>query len=309
MYKFMEYAARIRPYVAVFESVQQAFSGGRDLMQLLRDRLEYLTGDKWGLYHVKHNAISVGGAAIRRRYFWVASRIPFGVETYQLKGVPTLFDVIGDLTDLDVTWLPQPYRAPHSYWLRDQQMVSGTGFVDGHATRWTPYTRRAMDLVNGDKGVEWLERENISTVARRYYERHGELPESWNATSEKIINADFHMGYNQLTRWRKYGAARVVTGSAMDHNMHPDHDRPMTHREIARIMGFPDDWRIEPLRRISGLHTTWGKGITVQCGRWIGEWIRRSIEGNPGSDSGTEIGEREYLIDHTNHYREFTTES
>jgi hypothetical protein len=73
-----------------------------------------------------------------------------------------------------------------------------------------------------------------------------------------------------------------------------------THREVARIMGFPDTWLIEPLRNVPSLQATWGKGITVDCGNWIGGWIRAALEENPGSYTGVKIGEREHLIDVTN---------
>lgn len=309
MWAFVDYAARIRPYVAVFESVQQAYSGGRELMQALREKLEYETGDQWGLYHLKHNAACVGGAAIRRRYFWLVSRIPFGVEEYPLRAVPTLMDVIGDLMDLPQTWQAQPYRRMHSWWLKEQGMVSSSLLVDGHRNRQSPYTNRAVDLLDEDAGMEWNPREPISVIARRYYAKHGKLPSSWDATASKLIDSDFNMGFNQLTRWNGNAMARVATGGALDHIFHPVLNRPVTHREVARIMGFPDDWSVFNIRRISSLHMTWGKGITVQCGRWVGEWIRRSIEGMPGSQTGELIGDREYLIDHTHGYRRFTNES
>jgi hypothetical protein len=65
-------------------------------------------------------------------------------------------------------------------------------------------------------------------------------------------------------------------------------------------MGFPDTWLIEPLKNTPGLVATWGKGITVDCGRWIGEWIHSALDGQPGTHRGAEIGTREFLIDVTN---------
>jgi site-specific DNA-cytosine methylase len=309
MWALVEYAARVNPYVVAFESVQQAYSGGRDLMQALRTHLEELTGEAWNLYHVKHNAASVGGCAIRRRYFWVAARIPFGVEKYDLKAVPKLRDVISDLDGLDMTWEAQPYRRVYpSWWVNEHNLRSESGVVDGHRVDWCPYTRRAIDLLSAED-MAWGPREIISKVAKRYYEKTGDLPESWAASKEKLLASDFNMGYNQLTRWNPDKMARVITGGALTLVLHPWEDRPVSHREVARIMGFPDDWVIRPLRRVGGLRMTWGKGIAVQCGKWVGEWIRSSIEGSPGSDTGSTIGEREYLIDHTNEYRKFTDES
>lgn len=86
--------------------------------------------------------------------------------------------------------------------------------------------------------------------------------------------------------------------------IHPTRYRGLTHREVARIMGFPDDWRIRPLRDFKGLPPTWGKGIPVECGRWISTWARNSILGEPGEMVGEKIGDREFLIDVTNDWRQ-----
>lgn len=225
-----------------------------------------------------------------------------------MRGVPKLRDVISDLDGLSLTWGAQPYRRPPSWWVREQQLRSQHGVVDGHRVDWCPYTRRAVDLLQDD-GVTWKPREIISKVARRYYERNGELPTSWNGSQAKLVASDFNMGYNQLTRWNPDGMARVITGGALTLVMHPWEDRPVTHREVARIMGFPDDWNIYPLRHVGGLRMTWGKGIAVQCGRWITTWAKNSIEGNPGSDRGKLIGDREWLIDHTYTYKRHTDET
>ena len=85
--------------------------------------------------------------------------------------------------------------------------------------------------------------------------------------------------------------------------IHPTLDRTLTHREAARVLGFPDDWRIRPLRHVSGLQMTWGKGISVHCGSWIGSWVRRALAGEPGSYVGRPLGDREYDVDVTNAWK------
>ena len=299
MWAFVEYAARVRPQVAVFESVQLARTSddGHALMQALRRDLEERTGENWNLHHVRHNAIVVGGAAIRRRYFWLASRIPFGVERPKLQGFPRLNDVIGDLANLGTTWLPQPYRAPASWWSSSRRSPSGT--VDGHVHMDNPLTRRIRDLLDG---VEWKPNEAIGKVASRHWDEHGKLPDSWQHMEEKVVKNDFQMGFTTPTRWDGERYGRVVTGAGLHCIVHPWLPRTATHREVARILGFPDDWKIHPLRNVGGLNITWGKGITVDCGRWIGRWIRAALDGTPGSERGVEIGDREYDIDHTNGY-------
>lgn len=307
MWAFEDFVARTMPYIAVFESVGQAFSekgGGQQLMRDLRTKLEYDTGVQWNLHHVLHNNASVGGAAIRKRYFWVVSRIPFGIDPLEVTRVPVLQDVIGDLEGLAPTWEKQPYRRPPSWWARPRRSETG---VDGHFWRYTPATRRALDLIEG--GMTWGPKEILSQVAKRYFEHHGTLPESWPPNAvEKFTGNGWSMGYNQLIRWRADKMARVITGGGLDLVMHPHEDRTLTHREVARIQGFPDDWRIRPLRGASGLHLTWGKGIPVDCGKWIGGWIKLALEGTPSSYPGEPMGDREWLYNCTDAFRVATSE-
>lgn len=303
MWAFAEYTARCMPQVAIFESVQPAYTKGRPLMQSLRARVEELTGVQWNLHHVKHSAASLGGTSgTRRRYFWLVSRIPFGVERVSPERVPSLRSVIGDLQGLATTWEPQPYRSPASWWAESRR--SESGLVDGHQWRSTLGFTRAMDLLAGEGGEMWSEGERLNKIVRRFYEKHGKLPDSWNPkTVERLIRTDFWCGVAELTRWYYDKPAYVITGAGMETVIHPELDRTVTHREVARIMGFPDDWRIWTLRDWKSLHPTWGKGIPVDCGRWISSWAKHSIEGEPGSYSGDEIGEREYLIDVTDDWK------
>lgn len=303
MWHFWEGVARVRPYIAVMESVGQAYRQGADLMRDMHAKLEAETGEDWQLTHVLHNAASVGGAAIRRRYFMVCSRVPFGIEPPYIRRVPTLDEVIGDLENLPCTWEAQPYRSPASWWAKPRRSDSDT--VDGHQHRDSPLFRRALDLM---QGVTWGPKEHMSLVARKYYQTYGCLPPSWAATEEKVVKNDFHMGYNQMIRWRGDRVARVITGGGPDLVLHPHLDRLLTHREVARIMGFPDDWKIRPLRDASGLQLTWGKGIPVDCGRWIATWARRAVEGCPGRGVAQRLGEREWLYDVTESYRSVCAE-
>lgn len=297
MWSFVEYAARVKPQVAVFESVQLAFTrpDGLALMRALRARLEELTNERWTLYHVLHDAYSVGGVAHRRRYFWVAARIPFGIEWPRPDRLPVFNDAIGDLDDLPEQWSAQPRTQEPSHWAAPR--VRSDGLVDGHMSVRSPIVQRVVDLLSG---VEWREGEHLARVAKRYYDTHGRLPDSWAATQDRVVERGFNLGFNTPVRWKANEAARVITGAGPVITLHPRKARMLTHRETARVLGFPDDWLIDPLRGVPGLVATWGKGITVDCGNWIGSWIKAALEENPGSFTGVSIGDQEFLIDVTN---------
>jgi site-specific DNA-cytosine methylase len=298
MWAQVGYSAKVRPEVTIFESVQQAYKQGRPLMQALRTKMEEVTGDRYELVHILHNAASIGGAAIRKRYFMMLTKIPFGITQPHVERVPTLRESIGDLEGLNQMWEPQPYVNEPSWWAKSRR--SDAGVVDGHIGRNTPLARRAYDLM---RGVQWEEGEVMPDVARKHWETLGHLPLSWQSTAAKLVANDFKMGFYSMMRWNADRPARVITGGGVDLVLHYKEDRLLTHREVARIQGFPDTWKIEPLRTVSGLQLTWGKGIPVDCGRWIGTAIKDALDGNVGEDRGTLIGERERLIDCTDNYR------
>ena len=297
MWSFVDYAARVRPQVAVFESVQLAFTrpDGLALMRALRERLEELTGDQWTLHHVLHNVYSVGGVSHRRRYFWVATRVPFGIEWPHRDRLPVLDDAIGDLEHQPQAWEARPLVGTPSWWAKSR--TRDDGLVDGHVQVRAPLVQRVADLL---QGVEWQGGEHLATLARRFHHTHGGLPTSWSHIAEKTIASDFRLGYNTPVRWKGDEPGRVITGAGPIVAFHPRLPRPLTHREVARVMGFPDSWLINPLRGNPGLGMTWGKGITVDCGRWIGEWVHAALDEQPGQYKGESIGDREFLIDCTN---------
>lgn len=291
MWAFVDYAAKVKPLIAVFESVRAAYTKGHALMRDLRARLEARTGTTWTLHHVVHDAYALGGPAIRRRYFWVASRIPFGVEHPQLPLEPTLWNAIGDLESLAITMKSQPYATEPIPW--SSRLRSASGYVDGHAVLENPFAKRIADLA---AMIGWRQGKSIGEEAKRCYETHGTLPLSWQATQAHIVSRNFDFGFSGTARWPYDGPARVVTGAGPNIAVHPTQHRTLTHREVARIMGFPDDWLVEPIKGTPGLPATWGKGITVDAGRWIAYWVRASIEGAPGGLPWTSVGNRELEV-------------
>lgn len=293
MWAFQSYVTKARPQIAAFESVQHAYGTGKNLMRELRDKLEHDTGLKYTLHHVMHNSISLGGPANRPRYFWLVTQIPFGLEHPEPDLVPTFMETVGDLQGLDMTWEKQPYRYPETWW--SSRRRSPDGAVDGHITRNLTHAKRIEALVNA-LGGEWPQGWREEDACKFIYARDGKLPEAWKSQEDRLVRRNFDMGFNQMQRWYGNKPCRVITGGALSQAMHPTEARLFTHREAARIQGFPDNWRLWPLREYKSLHRTFGKGIPVDAGRWLGYWIQRALNGDPGTMMGEPVGDREYLM-------------
>jgi site-specific DNA-cytosine methylase len=332
---------------------------------MLHAKIEELSGYEYDLYHVLHNNASVGGVSNRRRYFFVCSRVPFGVDHYPLEYVPTFGDMLRDLTPLGLTMHEQPYKGTQhrgdrveilnsSRWCRDH-VHDGTGWVDGHDVSRSPSYDRVVELC---EVASWEQGESISDVLRKYHAEHGKLPRSWYYTTtvdvlddfgekipvldgdgnqavnkntkkplwqtvqmpkaDRLIETDFAMGHNQQVRWRDDRLANVVTGGACHLVLHPTLPRTLTQREAARIQGFPDAWKIYPVRDAPDLGPGWGKGVPVHAGHWIGEWARSSLDGTPGPIRGIPLAqynkklgilygakERELVVDLSNDFKAF----
>jgi len=281
MWNLIDFAAKCSPRAVIFESVAQAGRAGRPLMLALRSKLEDLTRQEWHLTHVFQNDLSLGGCAMRKRYFWVATREPFGVEVPKLDRVLTLRDAIEDLEDVPL------------------------GMMDGHVTLPSQRARRLAWLA---ANAAWKPGEMSGTALRRIVDSK-ELSEDWYTREGHIARTDSGTSLYAPRRWDYDKPARVLTGLALEENVHPTLPRTFTYREAARIMGYPDDWTMEPAVERRGVGAKWiGKQIPVAAGRWIATWAKASLEGAPGELRGEEVGERERCIDVTHAWKEAAAE-
>jgi site-specific DNA-cytosine methylase len=303
MWGITEYAAKVKPEIFVFESVAIAYKDGRGLMQQLRARLEELSGEKYHLTHVLHSARSCGAPQFRQRYFFVAHRVPFGMEAPDTQFLPTMRDTIQDLENLSLSWDDQAFAPDLSMihpQLQRRHGYRADGMIDGHMTHSTPHTRNMEALANV---VDWHEGESNVAALRRAAEQSIAIPDGWQSRAEDLERAGWSTSFDRVRRYKSDGPSPVIVGDSLTMNLHYKLNRTLTHREVARIMGYPDDWRIAPLKGAPQLIRFWGKGVTVDCGRWLGTWLRNSFDGSPGVDTGVEIGDRESLIDYKNWYK------
>ena len=187
MWDLVEYAAKCDAEVVVMESVPTAgkdsAKGGRPLMQRLRQFINELTGHDYKLYHCFHNGAALGASSVRRRYFMVLSRIPFGVSIPEIDKVVHMREVLEDIAYED-TSIAQPFRSyltGPNFWTkmkREGSVVSGNfTFFDVYESA---HGRRLADAIALD---DWREGEQLVDVMKRYFEETGgEFPpgEAWS---------------------------------------------------------------------------------------------------------------------------------
>jgi site-specific DNA-cytosine methylase len=281
MHALVGYAGAIDPQVIAFESVAQAYKEGLPLMRQLHQKLMAQTGhDDWQLYHVLHNNLSVGGCAVRRRYFWVASRVPLEFSYPELSYLPTVRDAIQDLEHLALTWELQPYGSPDFGTRWSRQLRAPGGYTDGHHPLPDDTGDRRLWALR-EHSEPWEEGETLRDWARRTYDRLGTLPEPWTQQQlQRHVEKEWDgFGFHQPKRWRYDRQAHVITGGSPGSVVHPTQYRHLTMREVARIMGFPDTWRIAPYRDSRTMKESWGKGIPVHSGLWLARCVRAALEG------------------------------
>lgn len=299
MRDIVQYAAECRAQVMVMESVTLAFSKGRDLMLDLRDLMELETGRRYDLIHVKHSSASIGGSTLRKRYFLVLARrgMNFGVNPVENPVIETMSEMLSDLETQPLTWEAKRYRRKARTELQGRARANSHS-VDGHELSRTIEIANICWLA---EHVEWKPGEFIGDVMRRAISELGikAIPDhaKYPGTQEvkrSLLTCDAYAS----RRWHANKIPGVVTGTATIDVVHPVVPRAITFRESARIMGFPDDWSLAPIGAAPGRRVKYlGKGITVQCGEWIGAAVKDCVNGEPQAYRGSSIGDREWLID------------
>lgn len=298
---FFDYAGKMDPppEIISLESVQQAFSSGREYYQLQRDLLEERTGYKYDLVWLMQSNASLGGSSVRKRVFITMSRIPFGVEYAQPARVARFGDCVRDLEGMELTSSKQPYRRPPTWWSAPRR---STDNVDGHFNDPSE-NKKFEELMNmaADMGQPWQIGESMDKICERVYKHYDELPDGWSVDYLKRKN--FSLGLNQTTMWDPNGMGKVVTGSGYALSAHYKEHRLLTIRETFRLQGWPDTVNLWPSRDYKKLVACPGKGVPVDAGRWLGDWVIKVLDGEPGTVYGELIGENERMVNFTNSYK------
>lgn len=286
--------------IIAFESVQQAFTTGRDLMQRLRALVEQESGQDYDLTHVMMSGSSIGAAQYRHRYYWVAHRVPFGVDRPEPRRVVTYGDALQDLEGLELQWHEQPTGQDPSDWALDKRRPDG--LVDAHVCHQETKVR-FVDLL-GDVVDDWLPGESMKAAIRKQSSPPKTLLERfpYDETNWRDLR-----GWQWPTRVRPDRPGYVIAGAGASKFVHYSEPRFLTIRELSRLMGYPDSWQWPSELSVDNVSKLIGKCCPADSGRWISGWVAQALDGEPG-EQGEEIGEREYLHNSSLDYRRWPTE-
>lgn len=288
------------PEIVSFESVQGAFKQGRSLMQWLRNDLEKRSGQKYDLTHVLTSGSTVGAAQMRHRYYFVAHRVPFGVDMPEKRRVVTYRDAIGDLLKLKDKWEPQKTKVSNhdTWWLEEQNIIphNNVRYVDAHIGADNPRVRILLDELE----PYWPSGKAMETAMLNYRHALGKFPEG----SEKWWDNenDVMKGFAHPTRINPDKPGYVCTGGCVFDFVHWKERRMLSVRECSRLMGFPDSWSWSSMSSVAQAGTHIGKNCPVTTGRWLSERVRNALQESPETQ-GVSIGDREFLHDSTLLYK------
>ena len=239
-----------------FESVQQAYTVGRPLLNILRDEL--FVPKHYRIAHLFVNTAAEGNAQKRRRYFFVAYRDNknFNVMCPNLpKYRVTVGDVLKPLlnrkTTEDKIWKADHYTADTYMRFNDREKAMIPLLQQG---------------------------ESYHCVARK---RPEELEKASPYHYEKWIcrTSEVPFSLHAPTRLKWNGHCPTIA-SNFSNNIHPTLNRPVTVREVATLMGWPKDFipvGDQPIPQI-------GKGVVPATGAWIGEQIKLYLSNEWGNE-------------------------
>lgn len=285
-----------------FESVQQAYTTGRELMQNLRALIEEESGQEYDITHVMMSGASVGNAQARHRYYFVAHRIPFGVDRPQPRKVATYRDAIGDLVGQELTWEEQNYVNDPTAYVEEWHLRRPDGKVAGHMPHLNEKTRFVAlmnDVIDGwEPGVKMKALiESLDEPPPTLLERFPYTKETWRDLR----------GWQWPTRIDPDRPGYVIAGGGASKFVHWEEPRFLTVRELSRLMGYPDTWNWPDGISVDNAGKLIGKCCPVTSGFWLSWWVANALEGTPG-EKGKEVGDREFEHNSSLDYRRWDPE-
>lgn len=232
--------------VAVWESVTQAYSVGKELLDWMRDVLYIPAG--YRIAHCFIDASAHGNAQKRLRYFHVAYKRPLVFNLDPPKLPPfrkAVWDVIHEHEDEE--------------WKEERLYAGFTDYSPNSTASLTPDEWACVPFLETGWCINML----------GHYRAH-QLPDklAWKYR-HRISDMPFSMHCpRRLSYWT--GCPTMHSGCARF--IHPTKDRPLMIKELAKLMG----WDFLPVGPQP--HAQMAKGIVPAVGTWLAQQVQYSLD-------------------------------
>lgn len=253
IHQLCEYGVQHGYNVIAWESVQEALSVGRELLDYLRDSLFVPNG--YRIAHLRLNAASFGNAQNRKRYFFVAYKDDKNFNIIPPK-TPERHTTVGDVLSQFEHIDARPVR------FRKNTPYGPDSYMD-----WNDKIKEQAKLVPQGFDLNRLARERPDLLTR----------ESQVTWEYRLSNMPFSA--HAIYRLHKDGYMPVISGSA-ERFIHPHYNRGLTMRELSALMGWPEGvYPVgdSPIGQI-------GKGICPEVGAWLAEQVKLYLEDHWGDE-------------------------
>ncbi len=251
IHQLCEYAAG-RYDAVIWESVQQAYTVGKPLLDHLRDNI--FIPKCYRIAHIFLNAASFGNCQQRKRYFFVAYRNDRNFNITPPNFNPfykVLHDVIGQDTDRDVNVLD---TARSDEYDRDTHYP-----LTKNEWACVPHLPNGWDL-------NCLAKHNTSVLPQKMQRKY------------KLRISDMPFSMHGIVRLNWLRPSPTLHSSCARF-IHPEHHRPLTIGELSRIMGWGD--RIpsgkQPAAQLA-------KGVAPSAGEWLAQQVQSYLDNEWGNE-------------------------
>lgn len=258
IWDLVEFGIRANLDLISFESVQQCYTVGRELLRIL---VEKLHANGYRIVHLFVNTAAEGNAQKRKRYFFVAYRDDRNFNV-MIPDLPEYRTTVGDVLSRP-EFQNRPVHAGKLN-LRTAEYDADTYTILNEKTKvMIPHLR---------------EGEGFGTLAKH---RPEELKKISKYHYDKWIHRTSGLPFSlhSPTRVRWDGHCPVIASTSCN-LVHPREDRPLTVGEIAALMGWPKNFIPIGRKPIAQI----GKGVVPATGTWFAEQIKLYLENYWGDE-------------------------
>lgn len=248
-----EFGVRAGLDLIAFESVQQCYTVGRELLDLLRDVI--FIPNHYRIAHLFVNTAAEGNAQKRRRYFFVAYRNDRNFNV-MIPDLPEYRTTVGDVLNRP-EFQNQPVREGKLNLKTAEYDANTYSALNDKTKKVIPYLREG----EGFKTFAQQRPEELKKVSKFYYEK-------W---IHRTSNLPFSLHAPTRVRWNGHCPTIASTSRNL---IHPREDRPLTVGEIAAMMGWPKNFIPTGPNPVAQI----GKGVVPATGKWFAEQVKLFLE-------------------------------